>query len=83
MILLNVPYAEKDAARELGAKWDAGKKKWYVPAGVLATPFAKWIAGDGNLPQEAAKRPDSSAGRIVVGANYMPVEDAKGLPWDD
>ena len=83
MILLNVPYAEKDAARALGAKWDAGKKKWYVPAGVLATPFAKWVAGDGKLPEEHTKRSDSSAGRIVVGVNYKPVEGAVGLPWDD
>ncbi|MBZ2208510.1 DUF5710 domain-containing protein [Massilia soli] len=83
MILLNVPYAEKDAARALGAKWDAGKKKWYVPAGVLATPFAKWIDGTDKLPQETAKRSDSSAGKIVVGANYKPVEGAVGLPWDD
>lgn len=82
MILLNVPYAEKDAARELGAKWDAGKKKWYVPVGVLATPFAKWMPGDENLPQATTKRSDSSAGRVVIGANYKPVEDATGLPWD-
>ena len=83
MILLNVPYAEKDSARALGAKWDAGKKKWYVPAGVVATPFAKWIAGTDNLRQETAERADSSAGRIVIGANYKPVEGAVGLPWDD
>lgn len=30
---LNVPYAEKDGAKALGAKWDKFKKKWYLPAG--------------------------------------------------
>lgn len=30
MILLNVPYSEKDEAKGLGAKWDSNKKKWYV-----------------------------------------------------
>lgn len=28
-IWLKVPYAEKDKAKELGAKWDASAKKWY------------------------------------------------------
>ena len=39
---LNVPYAQKDAAKALGAKWDAVNKKWYVPAGKDITLFAKW-----------------------------------------
>jgi hypothetical protein len=28
-IYMNVQYAEKDAAKAGGAKWDAGAKKWY------------------------------------------------------
>jgi hypothetical protein len=43
MLVLNVPYAEKDKARALGARWDAKIKKWYVPDGVTATPFESWI----------------------------------------
>ncbi len=39
---LNVPYAQKDAAKALGARWDPSVKKWYVPAGKDATPFAQW-----------------------------------------
>jgi Domain of unknown function (DUF5710) len=39
---LNVPYADKDAAKALGARWDADKKKWYLPATVDLVPFAKW-----------------------------------------
>jgi hypothetical protein len=39
---LHVPYAEKDAAKALGAKWDAANKKWYVPAGVDPCIFSKW-----------------------------------------
>ena len=27
---LNVPFAKKDEAKALGAKWDVGKRKWYV-----------------------------------------------------
>lgn len=29
-IYLNVPYSKKDLAKEKGARWDAGKKKWYI-----------------------------------------------------
>jgi len=39
---LNVPYAEKDAAKALGGKWDPAKKKWYVPANIDIKPFVKW-----------------------------------------
>jgi hypothetical protein len=40
---LTVPYAEKDDAKRLGARWDATRKKWYVPQGVDAEPFSRWI----------------------------------------
>jgi hypothetical protein len=39
---LEVPYAQKDAAKALGARWDATNKKWYVPTNIDITPFAKW-----------------------------------------
>uniref|UniRef100_A0A6C0HZD3 ribonuclease H n=1 Tax=viral metagenome TaxID=1070528 RepID=A0A6C0HZD3_9ZZZZ len=29
-IWLNVPFAKKDEAKKLGARWDAVKKKWYI-----------------------------------------------------
>jgi hypothetical protein len=41
-IYLQVPYAQKDAAKALGARWDATHKKWYIPADKDVTPFAKW-----------------------------------------
>jgi len=40
---LNVPYAEKDEAKSLGAKWDWEKKVWYVPEGADPQPFARWL----------------------------------------
>lgn len=42
---LNVPYQEKDSAKALGAKWDAINKKWYIPANIDITLFAKWYIG--------------------------------------
>ena len=39
---LACPYAEKDEAKSLGARWDAGAKKWYVPDDVDKDLFEKW-----------------------------------------
>lgn len=41
-VYLNVPFAEKDAAKALGARWDPAHKKWYVAAGKDLSLFAKW-----------------------------------------
>lgn len=43
-IYLNVPFAEKDMAKKLGAKWDAALKKWYYEGEVANyVKFARWI----------------------------------------
>lgn len=41
---LRVPYANKDAAKQLGALWDPVRKTWYVKAGTDPTPFAAWFS---------------------------------------
>ncbi|MCL2592627.1 MAG: DUF5710 domain-containing protein [Defluviitaleaceae bacterium] len=44
-IYLNVPYAEKDSAKSIGACWDAKIKKWYFEGPIEAfSKFGKWIA---------------------------------------
>ncbi|WBS05346.1 DUF5710 domain-containing protein [Pseudoduganella sp. SL102] len=43
-VFLNVPFAEKDEAKRLGARWDPTRKKWYVPNGVDAEQFSRWTA---------------------------------------
>lgn len=43
-VFLNVPYAEKDEAKRLGARWDPARKKWYVPNGVDPEQFSRWTA---------------------------------------
>lgn len=42
-INLNVPYAEKDAAKSLGAKWDMARRTWYLLDIEDLTPFMRWI----------------------------------------
>ncbi|EAB6033390.1 DNA primase [Salmonella enterica] len=41
---INVPYAEKDEAKMLGARWDPANKTWYVPDGVSIDHFLKWLS---------------------------------------
>lgn len=46
---LAVPYAEKDDAKQLGAKWDRAEKAWYVPAGMDLEAFALWMPSKGSV----------------------------------
>lgn len=79
MMILKVPYAEKDEAKALGARWNAQRKAWYVPDGTAATPFERWLApGGGAVVQGAAKESkdkiDSYVGKPTVGEHYVELE---------
>ncbi len=75
MIVLNVPYAEKDEAKALGARWNPKKKSWYVPDGQSAEAFARWLPKAGAPAAEAGPaRVDSHIGKTVVGKHYVPIE---------
>jgi len=50
---LNVPFAEKDDAKALGAWWDPTARTWYVPAGKDPKPFEKWLPGTGEVAPAA------------------------------
>jgi hypothetical protein len=61
-INLKVPFNEKDQAKSLGARWNAEAKLWYVPQGVDAAPFEKWLSSAPNAapnmaPAQAASKP--------------------------
>jgi hypothetical protein len=75
---LNVPYAQKDAAKALGAKWDAVRKKWYVSSDKDLAPFAKWQT------EPVALAPSSSAANksklpIARSGNKTPASNAPGI----
>lgn len=82
MTFLNVPYAEKDEARALGARWNPTKKRWYAPPGVALDAFAKWMPEGGAAEpaggQSGAKtgartggRVDAHAAKLVTGSLYV------------
>ena len=56
---LNVPFAQKDEAKALGARWDAVQKKWFVPADKDVALFARWQAESGAVESPRAKTSSS------------------------
>lgn len=40
---LDVPFAEKDEAKRLGARWNVARKKWYIQDIEDLTPFMRWM----------------------------------------
>lgn len=53
-VYLAVSIKEKDAAKALGAKWDAEARKWFVLSSVSnMAEFAKWIPSDTPVTSEA------------------------------
>jgi uncharacterized protein DUF5710 len=46
--ILDVPYRQKDEAKALGARWNPELRTWYVPAGVSAERFARWLPQAGR-----------------------------------
>ena len=86
---LTVPFAEKDAAKKLGARWDAARKIWYVAAQEDMAPFAKWspIAhGESSAaahPQKTIPVKTQTSGKVYVGSNYVErPRVCECLPWD-
>jgi hypothetical protein len=65
---LKVPFNEKDQVKSLGARWNAEAKLWYVPQGVEAAPFEKWVTSASNsspspAPTQAATKPAAQANK--------------------
>ncbi len=53
---LNVPFAEKDVAKALGARWDPAQKKWYVPPGKELGLFAQWQMSEDSASQPSVRQ---------------------------
>lgn len=71
---LNVPYAEKDEAKALGARWDPVNKKWYVPADKDIALFTKWQLDDESLANFTPKnsrqvKPNSTTKPTKISSN--------------
>lgn len=75
---LQVPFAEKDDAKRLGARWDPARKVWYVENKADLSPFARWLpaagaaaAGPAAPARSSAARKPAAAGTLIVGSRYV------------
>ncbi len=82
-----VPFAEKDAAKALGARWDAAKKIWYVKDVADLTPFLRWMAATEVATLQSANDRNAavepSDGIIAGPAVVAPHCGCNVLPWED
>jgi hypothetical protein len=87
---LQVPFAEKDDAKRLGARWDPARKVWYVENKADLSPFARWLPAVGvtttgaaaAAKPPAAKQP-AAAGTLIVGSRFVePPRVCDCLAWE-
>ena len=67
---LTVKYQEKDAAKALGARWDAGEQKWFVPEGRDLAPFSQWLPPE---LRSAATESIAASGALSTGSRGLAV----------
>lgn len=80
---LNVPYAEKDAAKALGARWDATQKKWFVPGDKDRALFAKWLPADEAKEQSATPTGSGASTGVTTypASKDFVAYDGDAPPW--
>ena len=94
-INLVTPFAEKDAVKALGARWDAAKKVWYITDVADLTPFLRWIpdmgaateksvGSAGQSPGDTAVAPIRRSGSAITTSGVVVAGcDCRVLPWED
>ncbi|MDD2809030.1 DUF5710 domain-containing protein [Rhodoferax sp.] len=94
-INLVTPFAEKDAAKALGARWDSKTKNWYIVYVAELNPFLRWIpdadvaaqdSGTGKQSKPALSKAPSKqaqAAQTSKPAIEVPHCGCNVLPWDD
>ena len=77
-INLKTPFAEKEQAKALGARWDPKKKCWYIQNVADLTPFARWIT---DAPSSTSR--EQTAGPVVTHGDVLAGCGCNVLPWED
>lgn len=92
-INLVTPFAEKDAVKALGGRWDAAKKCWYIVDIADLTPFMRWIpdmdaamdVSGGIAPTDKSKftLPPTAIAATPASAEDKAYCGCDVLPWED
>lgn len=79
---LQVPFAEKDQAKALGARWDPAKRVWYVQNASDLSAFSRWLPQDATAAATppASHRKAPAAFPTVTGPRYFELH-CECLPW--
>lgn len=56
MLVLSVPFAEKNEIKSLGARWEPMLKAWHVLIGAPEHIFARWAKPDKRPSQATVQR---------------------------
>ena len=91
---LVTPFAEKDAVKALGARWDAARKLWYIVDVTDLTPFLRWIpnmetameTSDAAQQSTTSKNTPSKPTQAPAPSNSVndvPHCGCDVLPWED
>ena len=70
-IYLNVPYEQRELAKQHGAKWNPDKKKWYLPPGVELADEIKHFRQDSSplLAQKKDTAKQAAGGAVEQSSN--------------
>ncbi len=88
-INLATPFAEKDQAKALGARWDAARKVWYVEDVEDLTPFKRWIPELAGWDENKAKSKPDRKRKVAptsvptTGPTDVSQCSCSVLPWED
>lgn len=66
---LNVPYKQRNIAKQFGAKWDSEQKTWYIPEGEEVPPQIKYLIAQDSMcimAQDRSMRSYDEDGRLHV-----------------
>ena len=91
-INLVAPFAEKDAVKALGARWDAAQRVWYIKDVADLTPFMRWIpnmetAMEGSASDAAGLKAETPKAHSRVATTKSTIEvphcGCNVLPWEE
>ena len=87
---LAVPFAEKDAVKTLGGRWDSVKRVWYVVNAADMAAFARWLPASGAAAPSAGTARTQPAAETqrpgaIVTRSPRPTQvcHCAVLPWED
>jgi len=72
---LTVPFAQKDQAKALGARWDAAQRQWFVPPGLDLAQFSTWLP----VQAERSAAPAASQDLVAVAEGLVASSGPAGV----